>query len=291
MKVLNMGNNTYEDNAKDYGDCFIIDDEQRNIVVYDCGSEYHAERVKSYMATKNISNAYLVLSHNDSDHFNGVETLMTDDRIKAIYTELSFKYKDAILAKLNDDRRNGRSVINAIAKWDANIKSLEPYSSKLKDIYENPYILVGITVVGPKKQYTIDTIEQALNSAESDTKDGTSVHNAASVQVEVVFDQQQKMLLTGDASFYAFDDKVRNYQIVQLPHHGNNDMAQLVFDKMQGKENSTVYFVSDNKGEATGGSANLECKGKMILNTVTDGDITEARLLSPRTKVGSYCAL
>lgn len=44
MKVKALSSKFYEDKNKNYGDCFIIDNGSE-VVIYDCGSPKHANRV------------------------------------------------------------------------------------------------------------------------------------------------------------------------------------------------------------------------------------------------------
>jgi hypothetical protein len=246
----------------------------------------------------NVKTAYLILSHNDSDHVNleGVDLLMKDKRFHAIYTELLFKHAGAIEKRLGDDRRNRKSIIEAIGKRSDNVKKLEKYSSKLRDIYKTDSVeynyppFEGIKFVGPAQSYMIKVIAHALDGNESDNIDGESCHNAACVQVEVTLDNGSKMLLTGDSCFEAFDEKVNKYQVIQLPHHGKDDTAQQIFDAV--KNENTVYFVSDNKGNAKGGSSDSDFRGQTVLNT-KNGDVDGNQLLSAgvATYRGAYSAL
>ena len=63
------------DHDKNYGDCFIIDDGNK-LYIYDCGSEELANNVIYYMNQKGYSKAIAILSHNDSDHFDGIKYLI-----------------------------------------------------------------------------------------------------------------------------------------------------------------------------------------------------------------------
>ena len=82
-------------NNIDYGDCIIINDNGK-VIVYDCGSEELAEQVLCYLKEKNIDKVDLVLSHNDSDHFNGIPKLVDNGVINSITTLLLLKYKNEI---------------------------------------------------------------------------------------------------------------------------------------------------------------------------------------------------
>ena len=68
----------------DYGDCFIIND-NGSVTVYDCGSEELADQVLHYLEEKNIDKVDLVLSHNDSDHFDGIPKLVDNGVVNYCY--------------------------------------------------------------------------------------------------------------------------------------------------------------------------------------------------------------
>ena len=85
MEIKVLSSKEYEEEEKNYGDCIIIH-HNANVIVYDCGSEEHAIRVKDFLKGKNINNVYVILSHNDEDHFKGIQWLRENVEIKGIYT-------------------------------------------------------------------------------------------------------------------------------------------------------------------------------------------------------------
>lgn len=59
-----------------FGDCLLIYDNS-SLIVYDCGHTRHAAYVESFLRNKpTIISIYIVVSHNDSDHTNGVCELL-----------------------------------------------------------------------------------------------------------------------------------------------------------------------------------------------------------------------
>lgn len=248
----------------DYGDCFIIND-NGNVIVYDCGSEELAEQVLDYLKENNVEKIDLVLSHNDSDHFDGIPRLVESGVVNSITTLLLLKYKDEIYDKVEDNRVTRDSLSQHIQDMYSNIYSLS--GQNLRDALDDSNSLSdNLKIVGPATEYFIDAVAKQFTPNESNNIDSSTIMNAISVQLEINFNGL-KLLLTGDADFAAFDDKIRNYNAIQLPHHGNNDMAQKVFDKNE-KRNDVLYIVSDNKGaNINGGSDKLEVKGHRIMNT------------------------
>lgn len=108
----------------DYGDCIIINDNDY-VTVYDCGSEELAEQVLNYLEEKNIDKINIVLSHNDSDHFNGIPKLVESGVVNSITTLLLLEYKDEIFEKINDNRVTKESLAKNISKlYDKKIKTL-----------------------------------------------------------------------------------------------------------------------------------------------------------------------
>ena len=204
------------DREKNYGDCFLIDDDS-TLYVYDCGSEELANNVIDYMNQKGCSKAIAILSHNDADHFNGIKFLVDKGKISAVYTVCLLKYVDEIL-ELCDGRKTENSVRKQILDRYDNIAQLGGY---LIDIYPlNQKLSENISIVGPEKNYMLKAVAHELNSLEGDTIDNETVVNATSVQVEITFNDNKKILLCGDCSFEAVENKINNYNIIQLPHHG-----------------------------------------------------------------------
>lgn len=248
----------------DYGDCIIINDNDY-VTVYDCGSEELAEQVLNYLEEKNIDKINIVLSHNDSDHFNGIPKLVESGVVNSITTLLLLEYKDEIFEKINDNRVTKESLAKNISKLYDNIYSLP--NQILKDaLSADNNLSENLKIVGPEQDYFIEAVAKQFTPNESDNVDSSRIMNAISVQLEVSINGEM-LLLTGDADFAAFDDKIKNYDAIQLPHHGNNEMAEMIFGKNE-KRNHVLYIVSDNKGKnVNGGSDKLKVEGHRVMNT------------------------
>lgn len=255
------------DRNKNYGDCFIIDD-SNNLYIYDCGSQRLAEEVINYMRTNDYSKAIAILSHNDADHFDGLEYLVDKGKIEKVYTVCLLKYVEDILKKIDDGRKSKDSVRKQILTRYDNIAKLSDY---LVDIYPlEKNITSQISLVGPDKDYMIEAVAHELNTLEGDKIDGETVVNATSVQVKIVLDNGNKILLCGDCSFEAIKEKVDNYNIIQLPHHGKEEQAKAIFETVNNIKEK-VFIVSDNTGSTNGGSDERNFIGKVVKNTKSLG--------------------
>jgi hypothetical protein len=83
--------------------------------------------------------------------------------------------------------------------------------------------------------------------------------NAASVQLKCTLDNGKSILLCGDASPDYLKD-LSTYDIIQLPHHGQEDDALAIFAALDHDERYLkAYLISDNTGSAqnSGGSDDL----------------------------------
>lgn len=269
-EILILSSKEYE-NAEtvNYGDCILINTGSE-LIIYDCGHEQHAIETIKYMEKNNFSKAKLILSHNDSDHFDGIRKLLAEDKLSVIKTTLLLKYKDNILKAIDDGRKSRDSVAQQILDRYNNIAELS--GEPLEDIYEHPDPLCSeVEIVGPDFNYMIDTVAKRLDGREGDTQDDETAVNATSIQVKVKFGTHD-LLLCGDCSFAAIEDKVRDYDAVQLPHHGKPKQAEAIFKK-KCDQISSIYIVSDNTGNSNGGSDNLVTTGYRVYNTKS-GNIT-----------------
>ena len=142
----------------------------------------------------------------------------------------------------------------------------------IEDIYQHPEdISTGVSIVGPDFEYMLDTVAKRLDGREGDTKDGETAVNATSIQISVTINNH-KVLLCGDCSFTSIEKKVRDYECVQLPHHGKKKQAESIWDK-KWNQTSDFYFISDNTGNANGGSDKLDTTGHRVFNTKKNTDI------------------
>lgn len=283
MEIKVLSSKKYDNTSKNYGDCFIINN-GKDVVIYDCGSEEHAERAIEYLDNEGIKKVKVILSHNDSDHFDGIKYLIDNNRVSKVHTVLLLKYKTELLKIIDDKRKNRNSIEKQILDIYSNIAELGNLDL-LMHIEENLKIIDGVTIVGPYKDYMLNAFAKHLDTREGDTIDSETIVNATSVQVAIDMDEK-KLLLCGDCSYSAIDEKVQDYEYIQLPHHGKQKQAEKIFEAKKG-ENGTLYIVSDNTGSTNGGSDNLPKKGYNIKNT-KNGDIELGSTSQTRTVVRSY---
>ena len=258
-----LSSNSYENTSANHGDCFLIID-GCTAVIYDCGSEEHAKKAIKLLDEAGIEKAVIILSHNDDDHFKGIPYLVEKGRAEKLFTILLLKYKDQLLDKINDGRRNSDSIGRAIKEKYDNIASLSG-KIELYDVYEDAAKLPSYAkFIGPDFDYMIEAAATGLDGRKSDTVDMETVTNAASIQLQILFDSQ-KVLLTGDCTPAAIpeNEKLRTYKYIQLPHHGKAELAEQIFDRTY-PSNDIVFLVSDNTGNSNGGSDNLNTKGHNV---------------------------
>lgn len=269
-KITILGTKKYEEPQKhNYGDCIIIDTGEK-VYIYDCGSKEHAETVMAYMEDQGYDKAVFILSHNDSDHFNGLPELLSQNKIDKIYTTLLLKYSDDILERIDDKRRSKESVKQAILDKYDNIAKLT--GAPICDIYEENWQLEDeICIVGPDKEYMLDAVAKNLDGREGNTTDGETNVNATSIQVKVTIEGHY-VLFDGDASYTAIEENLDECDVIQLPHHGKSDQAGKIFEQKD-EDIDIYYLVSDNTGGSNGGSDDLDEKGHKVFNTKNGEDI------------------
>ncbi len=287
MTVTFLSAKEYSDPSKNNGDCIIVDN-GRELVVYDCGCEEHAKQIEKYMKEHNYSRTNIVLSHNDSDHFDGIPYLVDQGLVSNVYTLLLLKYKDELLDLIDDNRRTRESIAKSIEEIYDNIYSLSG-RVELKDMFTDTDVAYNISIIGPDKEYALNAVAKNIDSREGDTIDKETIVNAVSTQLSVVIGYKKKLLLTGDSSFKSVEDAIKTHSAIQLPHHGKLEQAESIFEV---KDNSTIYYVSDNTGDSNGGSDDLRRKhsrGHIIYNTINGNQIcTDSTLSISRPKSSYY---
>ena len=280
-KVKFLGTDDYEGKESNwYGDCIIIYNDD-NLIVYDCGSTQHAEKVIEFINDKFSSEELfkidVILSHNDKDHFDGIITLVESGKVRNIFTTLLLLYVDEILKKLDDGRRNRESTKKHILELYDNIAKLS--RSGLKDVYKDELELPeDIEFIGPSLDTMLDAVVKAIEENDITTKDGSeTIVNSTSLQFKVSTQNKKDLLLVADTAPENITCDLNDYAYIQLPHHGKLASAEAVFDKIDKSNFSNITFiVSDNTGNSNGGSEDLMSSnirlGKNIENT-RDGDV------------------
>lgn len=179
------------------------------------------------------------------------------------------KYKDELLKRINDKRITRDSLARRISEIFENIYSLSGLV-KLRDIFTDTQVCPGVTIVGPDQEYALDAVAKRIDNRQGDTIDKETVVNAVSTQVKVKVGTNN-LLLCGDSSYEAIKDKLEEYSLIQLPHHGKKEQADSIFE--QKGSLGITYYVSDNTGNTNGGSKDLPKRGYVIKNTKTGDQI------------------
>ncbi|MDD4591238.1 MAG: MBL fold metallo-hydrolase [Parabacteroides sp.] len=262
---------SYYNGDKDtrYGDCILLYD-NASLIVYDCGHTKHADTVKAFLQSNlSISGVHIVVSHNDSDHTDGVcellDWLYDQSKYKvSVYSHQYLKHVDTILDKIDDGRRTRESLKKSLLAEFDNIKIIietaQAYSFPVVEALSGTSV-GNATIVGPTVDEFTDVAAKAVDSRESNNiGEGhaeETVMNAASVQLKCKLDNAESILLCGDAS-PTYLHNLNNYKIIQLPHHGQLDDAQAIFEELKESYTNT-YLISDNTGSGatSGGSDNL----------------------------------
>lgn len=248
-----------------FGDCILLYD-ANSLIVYDCGHNQHSETVKSFLESNPlITHIHIVISHNDSDHTNGVIDLMDylyDNKYNtSIYSSLYLKHTQKVLDLLDDGRRKKSATNEHILDIFDNIAKIidkaTEYSFEIIDATVDTYVS-SARIVGPTEDEFVEVVAQAIKDNTVTHIEGETVMNAASVQLKCTLDDEKIILLCGDAS-PSYLHELNSYDIIQLPHHGQLNDAQTIFDKLNDPYSKT-FFISDNTGSAenSGGSVKLK---------------------------------
>ena len=252
-----------------FGDCILLYD-STSLIVYDCGHTKHAEAVEVFLQSNlSISQIHIVVSHNDSDHTDGVYGLLDWLHGKSkysvsVYSHQYLKHIDIILDKIDDGRRTRDSLKRVLLAEFDNIKTIIESAQGFGFFAIEALSGTSVgncTIVGPTIDEFTDVAAKAVdNRVGNNIGEGhaeETVMNAASVQLKCKLDNAETILLCGDAS-PEYLHNIDNYDIIQLPHHGQLDDGQAIFEKLKNRYNKT-YFISDNtgSGETSGGSDKL----------------------------------
>lgn len=247
-----------------FGDCILLYD-STSLVIYDCGHIQHADEVEKFLHKNTlISHVYIVVSHNDSDHTDGVNHLMEylhNNRYNVtVYSSLYLKSARKVLDLLDDERRTLPATKQHILETFDNIKDIVEKAQTYGFIIENATIgtkVLSGSIVGPTEDEFAAVVVQAIEDDKVTKIDGETVMNAASVQLKFKLDNAETVLLCGDAS-PTYLHYLDNYDLIQLPHHGKLDNAIAIFDALKDSY-SKNYLISDNTGSGatSGGSDKL----------------------------------
>lgn len=247
-----------------FGDCLLLYD-STSLVVYDCGHAKHAEEVKAFLQSNpSITQIHIVVSHNDSDHTDGVidllDYLYSKKYVTTVYSSLYLKSAQKVLKQLDDKRRKLPTTKQHILETFDNIKAIVEKAQGYQFAVENATINTAVSscsIVGPTEDEFVEVVAKAIEDDAVTQIEGETVMNAASVQLKCKLDDAQTILLCGDAS-PSYLHGLDSYDVIQLPHHGQLDDAQEIFKKLKDPY-SKACLISDNTGSGvtSGGSDKL----------------------------------
>lgn len=236
-----------------FGDC-ILGFNNNKMIVYDCGHEKHADAVSHFLEENvNIKDVSIVISHNDSDHTDGVLSLMNylkDNCYEVtVFTSLYLKSVNAIHDMLDDGRRKKNKTCEHILDLFEHIAdivtSAEEFGFTVKNALPDTDVGLG-TIVGPTEDEFVQVVAKAIEDNGQGHIDGETVMNAASVQLKCTLDDGKNLLLCGDASPEYIHD-METYDIIQFPHHGQLKDAKAILDKLEDPY-TKEFLISDNTG-------------------------------------------
>lgn len=248
-----------------FGDCIVMSNAEQ-LIVFDCGHERHAMAVVDFLKNNStVSEVHIVISHNDSDHIDGIiplmDALVHEGYKTTIYTSLYLKHATEIAELLDDGRRNKKSICDHILDIFNNIAQIvekaEEYGFPAIDACKGVKFATA-EIVGPLKEDFIEVVAKAIEEDGTGTINGETVMNAASVQMKIGLDNQKNVLLCGDAA-PKYMKNLASYDIIQFPHHGQCNDGIAILDCLGDSSYSKEYIISDNtgSGKTSGGSREL----------------------------------
>jgi len=275
LKALSHYNNNKDTK---FGDCILIYDDE-NLAVYDCGHVEHRDSIVAFLTSHTtVTSVSIVVSHSHSDHTNGVIPLLdylfeNSSYDVTVYSSLYLKSAKKVLEKLDDESTLEEIKERILEKFD-DIKDIvekaQEYNFSVVDAKVGTFVFEN-TIVGPTEDEFVEVVAQAIDENKSDMIEGETVMNAASVQLKCELNGGKVCLLCGDAT-PAYLHNLDEYDIIQLPHHGQCNNAEELIDKLS-NAGSKLLIISDNTGSAdnSGGSNEFMesdlAKGKHIKNT------------------------
>lgn len=248
-----------------FGDCIMISNSTQ-LIVYDCGHEKHAEAVGDFLRNNtSVKEVHIVVSHNDSDHTDGIIPLMdylaSEGYETTVYTSLYLKHASKVEKLLDDGRRNKKSICDHILEIFCNVAEIvekaQEYGFSVKDANKG-VTLATAEIVGPLEDEFVEVVAKAIEEDGTGTINGENVMNAASVQLKFTLDNQDKVLLCGDAA-PQYLKNLNSYDVIQFPHHGQYKDGVEILDCLGDESYSKEYLISDNtgSGKTSGGSGEL----------------------------------
>ena len=248
-----------------FGDCIMISNSTQ-LIVYDCGHDNHAEAVGDFLRNNiSIKEVYIVVSHNDSDHTDGIIPLMdylaSEGYETTLYTSLYLKHASEVERLLDDGRRNKKSICDHILEIFSNIAEIveraQEYGFSVKNAIKG-VTLATAEIVGPLENEFVEVVAKAIEEDGTGTINGETVMNAASVQLKFTLDNQNRVLICGDAS-PQYLKNLNSYDVIQFPHHGQYNDGVKILDYLGDESYSKEFLISDNtgSGKTSGGSSEL----------------------------------
>ena len=210
----------------DQGDCILIENPDGDTYMIDGGSSsvsnVGTQRIKNALYYKGISKIdYLIITHPDEDHTNGVLQLMSEDEAGSIKFENLlmpfFENNESYETLIETAKQSGINVVNLHAGMVIEDNTL------------------SLTCLSPEK-----------NEANSDTNDGSAVISLEYGDFDALFtgdissEKESELLRKG-----AFNNK-SDYEILKTAHHGSMGSTSEAFLEKLSFETAVISAGVDN---------------------------------------------
>ncbi|MGN0149458.1 MAG: MBL fold metallo-hydrolase [Clostridia bacterium] len=147
-----------------------IENDAHTIGVYDGGFSVHGNALKNiiekyYFTDDKKDIDFIICSHSDQDHVNGLKVLLENNTVKKLYMNRPWLYIDELYEKVNDGRITKKSLEDRLKKTYKFIDDIEALAIEkgveIKEVFEGTVINDKITVLHPSKDMYISLIVES----------------------------------------------------------------------------------------------------------------------------------
>lgn len=156
------------------------------IGVYDGGFSIHGENLSNiinnyYMTDEKKEIDFVICSHSDQDHVNGIKYILENNNVKKLYVNLPWNYIDDLYNKVNDGRITKKTLEERLKLNYRVISEIEEIANKkgveICSAFEGDIICDRLTVLHPSKDTYVSLIADSTKNEflENATNKGISI--------------------------------------------------------------------------------------------------------------------
>lgn len=198
------------------------DNPEYHIGVVDGGFSAHGEALRDHMNqyyfddTDNKKDRkdkvidFVLNTHPDQDHIEGLQTIIEEFNVQALYMNRPWKHLDELYERVNDGRITKESLERRLRDKFSYLNDLEEvandYEVPIHDVFQGDEVADGFLILSPSKDFYIDMLASSDKTPDMEEEQAKKLLEKFVDKVKTVIESWTNELLREDVSTTAVNE-------------------------------------------------------------------------------------